>query len=108
MVLFCFALDGSVEGIIVGPFPPELLGLEGAGAAALCCMKAGRYLPVKRNEAGKKEVSMVLPMIFNREEGQSLAEYALILALIAVVAIAALTLLGTSVSGILSQIAAGL
>jgi pilus assembly protein Flp/PilA len=50
----------------------------------------------------------MLPMIFNREEGQSLAEYALILALIAVVAIAALTLLGTSVSSILSQIAAGL
>jgi pilus assembly protein Flp/PilA len=50
----------------------------------------------------------MVSMIFNREEGQSLAEYALILALIAVVAIAALTLLGTSVSGILSQIAAGL
>ncbi len=40
-----------------------------------------------------------------REEGQSLAEYALILALIAVVAIAALTLLGGNVSGILEQIA---
>ncbi len=33
-----------------------------------------------------------------QEEGQSLAEYALILALIAVVAIAALTLLGGQVS----------
>jgi len=40
-----------------------------------------------------------------REEGQSLAEYALILALIAVVAITALTLLGGNISGILNQIA---
>jgi len=43
-----------------------------------------------------------LPM---REEGQSLAEYALILALIAVMAIVALTLLGNQISAILNQIA---
>jgi len=38
------------------------------------------------------------------QQGQGLAEYALILALIAVVAIAALVFLGTSVSGILSRV----
>jgi pilus assembly protein Flp/PilA len=43
--------------------------------------------------------------IRTRDEGQSLAEYALILALIAVVAIAALTALGGSVSNILNNIA---
>jgi Flp pilus assembly pilin Flp len=43
-----------------------------------------------------------------REEGQSLAEYALILALIAVVAIAALRILGTNILDILGRIAAGL
>jgi pilus assembly protein Flp/PilA len=37
-------------------------------------------------------------------EGQSLAEYALILALIAIVAIAALIFLGTQINDILSQI----
>ena len=42
--------------------------------------------------------------IVRREEGQGLAEYALILALIAVVAILALVFLGTQVSRILSQI----
>jgi len=42
------------------------------------------------------------------EEGQSLAEYALILVFIAVVAIAALTLLGTQISAVLGQITAGL
>ena len=38
------------------------------------------------------------------EEGQGLAEYGLILALIAVVCIAALTLLGTKISSILQTL----
>jgi Flp pilus assembly pilin Flp len=41
-------------------------------------------------------------------EGQSLAEYALILALIAVVAIAALLFLGTQINDILSTIGAAI
>ena len=40
------------------------------------------------------------------EDGQGLAEYALILALIAIVAIIALIFLGTQVSGILSTVGA--
>ena len=40
------------------------------------------------------------------EEGQGLAEYALILALIAIVAIIALIFLGTQVSTILSKVGA--
>ncbi len=39
-----------------------------------------------------------------RDEGQGLAEYALILSLIAIVAIVALIFLGTQVSGILSTV----
>ena len=39
-----------------------------------------------------------------REDGQALAEYALILALVAVVCIGALTVLGTSISDQLSAI----
>ena len=38
------------------------------------------------------------------EEGQGLAEYALILSLIAIIAIAALVFLGTQISTILSEI----
>ena len=49
--------------------------------------------------------SLSLPSI-EREEGQTLAEYALILALIAIVAIIALIFLGTQVSGILSTVGA--
>jgi pilus assembly protein Flp/PilA len=43
--------------------------------------------------------------IRNREDGQALVEYALILALVSVVAIGSLTLLGTNVNAVLSQIA---
>jgi pilus assembly protein Flp/PilA len=39
------------------------------------------------------------------EEGQDLAEYALVIALIAVVAIAALTLLGGNISTIMASVA---
>lgn len=42
------------------------------------------------------------------QRGQGLAEYALILALIAVIAIAALVFLGTQVSSILSSVGASL
>ena len=45
-------------------------------------------------------------LIRRDERGQGLAEYALILALIAVVVIAAVTLLGTNINSILSTIAA--
>jgi pilus assembly protein Flp/PilA len=41
---------------------------------------------------------------FKHEEGQGLAEYALILALIAIVAIIALIFLGSQVSSILSTV----
>jgi pilus assembly protein Flp/PilA len=47
-------------------------------------------------------------LISRDERGQGLAEYALILALIAVVVIAAVTLLGTNINSILSTIAATL
>lgn len=43
-------------------------------------------------------------LISRDERGQGLAEYALILALIAVLAIAAVTFLGTQINGILSDV----
>jgi pilus assembly protein Flp/PilA len=47
----------------------------------------------------------LLRIFRDREEGQALVEYALILALVAVVAVGALTLLGTNISNMLSTIA---
>ncbi|GIW20565.1 MAG: hypothetical protein KatS3mg065_0861 [Chloroflexota bacterium] len=49
-------------------------------------------------------VSSFLARLFGSEEGQGLAEYALILALIAIVAILALIFLGTQISSILSTV----
>ena len=43
-----------------------------------------------------------------REEGQDLTEYALLLALIILLAIAAVIFLGTSISAVLSRIASNL
>jgi pilus assembly protein Flp/PilA len=40
-----------------------------------------------------------------REEGQTMAEYGLLIALIAIVTITAVTLLGTQISGAFNQIA---
>ncbi len=51
------------------------------------------------------KVQIALARVFDEEEGQGLTEYALILALIAVIAIAALTLLGGKVSDVLSTAA---
>lgn len=45
---------------------------------------------------------------FDREDGQALAEYGLLLALIAVVCIAALTALGLAVSGTLGSVTGSL
>ena len=49
-------------------------------------------------------ISTVLASLRRDDEGQGLAEYALILALIAIVAIIALIFLGIQVSGILNTV----
>jgi Flp pilus assembly pilin Flp len=49
-------------------------------------------------------LSLVIRMHESRSRGQGLAEYALVLALIAVVAIGALVFLGTRVSSVLSGV----
>ena len=49
-------------------------------------------------------VTALIASFRNDEEGQGLAEYALILALIAIVAIVALIFLGGQISGILNTV----
>jgi len=53
-------------------------------------------------------VTLPARLLAGREEGQGLAEYALILALIAIVSIVALTFLGGQIASILSNIGANL
>lgn len=47
-------------------------------------------------------------LFLNREKGQGLVEYALVLVLVAVVVIAILTLLGPQIGNVFSQIVDGL
>ena len=58
------------------------------------------------SESGRNSnmVQMILSRLARDDEGQGLAEYALILALIAIVAIIALIFLGTQVSSVLSTV----
>jgi pilus assembly protein Flp/PilA len=49
-----------------------------------------------------------LSNLFRREEGQTMAEYALLLVLIAIVVIAALLLLGDDIATVYNNIAAAL
>jgi len=51
-------------------------------------------------------IAFISTYIHNDDEGQGLAEYALILALIAIVAIIALIFLGSQVSTILNKVGA--
>ena len=51
------------------------------------------------------EAILALVVRFQRQDGQALAEYGLLLALIAVVCIVALTALGLALAGTLSTIA---
>jgi pilus assembly protein Flp/PilA len=53
-------------------------------------------------------LEMIMSFVYrvrDHEEGQALVEYALILALVSIVSVAALTALGTNVSGALQNIA---
>jgi pilus assembly protein Flp/PilA len=51
------------------------------------------------------ELLLKLKSFWNREEGQGLVEYALILVLVSVVAIGALELIGTNVTSVLNVVA---
>ena len=53
-------------------------------------------------------VYLVVRALRDREEGQALVEYALLLSLIAIVSVAVLTALGTNVSTIFSNINANI
>jgi pilus assembly protein Flp/PilA len=51
------------------------------------------------------ELILKLKSLWNREEGQGLVEYALILVLVSIVAIAALDAIGTNVTNVLQTVA---
>ena len=56
----------------------------------------------------RREETMLWLTLLRREEGQDLTEYALLIALIVIIAIAAIALLGQAISEVLSQVASTL
>ena len=54
------------------------------------------------------EAILKLFVLYKDEEGQALAEYALLLGLITIVAVAALTLMGTAITGKLGGVSSAL
>jgi pilus assembly protein Flp/PilA len=61
----------------------------------------------ERGKAPRRRADMLefISNMRNREDGQALVEYALILALVSIVSIAALTVLGTNINDLLQSVA---
>ncbi len=73
--------------------------------------KASNTTHYSSREGGKYHMTIIntwLSSLLRKEDGQGLAEYALILALIAVFVIGAVTLLGGAIGEILGDVAAGI
>ena len=70
-----------------------------------CRVRRARACPAG---AGHSIGGCTISRFFDREEGQGLAEYALILSLIAIIAIAALMFLGDMIGGTLFTVLAAL
>jgi len=63
---------------------------------------------VERAKLIPMRVYLALTALRDREEGQAMVEYALILALVSVAAVGLLKILGTQVNGVFSKISADL
>ena len=74
-----------------------------ARTVAAASTKTGGLLRKGGNQTRMTQLFALIDS-FRREDGQGLAEYALILALIAIIAIVALIFLGGQVSAILSNV----
>jgi pilus assembly protein Flp/PilA len=68
-------------------------------------MQGGGESNEGRESQEMTELLLKLKTFWNREEGQGLVEYALILVLVSIVAITALGLIGTNVNNVLNTVA---
>ena len=111
-------LPGVCSGAPVGRSAGSA-GAERTGQPASGCLagtaerhQATRTGQLPRKGGDRNRASQALvpgePDILADEDGQGLAEYALILALIAIVAIVALIFLGSQISGRLSEVGTAL
>jgi pilus assembly protein Flp/PilA len=67
-------------------------------------LKLSKKRGTKMVQSLTSRIYLVAGALRDREEGQALVEYALLLSLIAIVSIGVLTLLGTQVSTIFSEV----
>jgi pilus assembly protein Flp/PilA len=67
-----------------------------------------KTLPVAHFTLGEEKMKNLLNRLWKEEEGQDLTEYALLMVLIALVAIASMKTLGTTVSNVFSNAAGNL
>jgi pilus assembly protein Flp/PilA len=84
--------------------------LNGCCEWRLRCLvrNSGKTLPVAHLKLGEEKMKNLLNRLWKEEEGQDLTEYALLMVLIALVAIASMKTLGTTVSNVFSNAAANL
>ena len=77
---------------------------------AYICRRIGKKRSGRNDISLQEETTMkeMMNWIANEEEGQGMVEYALILALVAIAAIAILPSLGTKVKSVFSQVDASL
>jgi pilus assembly protein Flp/PilA len=95
-------ISGKTDGVWCNA-PARVLINVSEGIAISPCL--GQILTKEVNMLNRVNNAILrMFVLYKDEEGQALAEYGLILGLIAVVAIAALTLLGTKITGKLTSI----
>jgi pilus assembly protein Flp/PilA len=87
----------------------ELRGGNRAGLSRQASDGAGTWEPERRHQVERAKLIpmrmyLALTTLRDREEGQAMVEYALILALVSVAAVGILSVLGKSVSSIFSEI----
>ena len=77
-------------------------------ASQVLSRSGGKTLPVAHFTLGEEKMKNLLNRLWKEEEGQDLTEYALLMVLIALVAIASMKTLGTTVSNVFSNAAQNL
>ena len=108
------ALSPAARVVGAGREKPSMRSRSSEPEPVLCCSALRSTTISKQGGELQNMLSIytnlqaLLTRVFEDEDGQGLTEYALILALIAVVAIAALTLLGGKVTDVLNTIASSL
>jgi pilus assembly protein Flp/PilA len=100
----------SPRGVLSDEYRDPLVRTSYGHRIALASVLLATTHPARWSTTGKEVITDMtlmqtwLSSLLHREEGQGLAEYALILALIAIVAILALLFLGTQISTILHSV----